>query len=115
LYLSVFSGDAVCAADTIPDFCDMCGRNLDDCSMDYRVVIEVISGNMRKDLAGLAGDDPRAEIRKIIEDAENKSEAELMDGVYRKMAFTICPACQKKYVNNPIPRNFKGKIEDEQG
>jgi hypothetical protein len=94
-------------ADSIPDFCDMCGRPLDGFELDYLVRIEVISGDVR---AGMDKDlvkDLRAEIERIIRKASAKNEVELMDEVYRRMEFRICPPCQKEYLQHPIPRNFK--------
>lgn len=92
----------------IPDFCDMCGRSLDKCTMDYRVVIEVISGDMRRDIGEDVEGDVRDEIERLIMEAERKSEAELMDSVYRRMRFTICPDCQKQYIRDPLPEYSGG-------
>ena len=90
----------------IPDFCDICGRDLDECSLDYIVKIEVISGDIRRDLGEDIEGDIKEEIRRLIEKTENKTDAELMDEVYRKMYFRICPECQKEYLKNPLPRKF---------
>ena len=90
----------------VPDFCDMCGCDLSECTLDYAVIIEVVSGDIRKDIGKDIKGDVREEIERLIREAEKKSESELMDGVYRKMRFRICPDCQKKYLENPIPREF---------
>ena len=90
----------------IPDFCDMCGCDLDACELEYRVRIDVVSGDLRRDPGEDLQADPAGEITRLIEAAASMSEAELMDGVYRRMEFRICPACQKKYIKDPIPRNF---------
>jgi len=86
----------------VPDFCDMCGRDLNECMLDYTVVIEVISGDIRKDLGEDMKGDVRSRIEELIREAEKRSEAELMDGVYRKMRFTICPDCQREYIRDPL-------------
>lgn len=99
--------------DPVPEFCDMCGRDLDMFDLDYRVVVEVISGDMRKDPGEDFCGDTSAEIRKLIESAGKHSDAELMDQVYRKMHFKICPECQKEYLDNPIPRNFRNRERDD--
>jgi hypothetical protein len=84
----------------------MCGRDLNESDLDYTVKIEVISGDVRRDLGeDFDGDFDKA-VDDLIQKAEQKSEAELMDEVYRKMIFKICPACQKEYLKNPIQRKF---------
>jgi len=89
-----------------PAFCDMCGCDLEKCEVDYRVLIEVVSGDARVDLGSLPEGDVREEIRRLIAEAGKKSEAELMDEVYRRFSFRICPRCQKRYIRDPLPRDF---------
>jgi hypothetical protein len=84
----------------------MCGRPLSDAPLDYTVRIEVISGEFRIDEDLPDGEEAVREMKRCIELAEGKTEAELMDDVYRRMEFRICPRCQKDYIRDPIPRNF---------
>lgn len=91
----------------------MCGKDLNECEFDYKVKIEVISGEMRRDPGADTSEDLDLEIAKLIEKAGKKNEAELMDEIYRKMEFCICPSCQKKYLKEPIPRNFKNNSSEE--
>ena len=92
----------------VPDFCDMCGRDLADCDLDYNVRIEVISGRVRRDPGEFQGD-LQAEIARLIAVAARKRDVDLMDEVYRRMEFRICPSCQKQYLREPIPRHFGRK------
>lgn len=86
----------------------MCGRDLGRCDLDYTVRIEVISGRVRRDLGDFTGD-LKAEIERLIRAATRRHEADLMGEVYRRMEFRICPACQKSYLREPIPRRFSGE------
>lgn len=90
----------------IPEFCDMCGRDLDEFELDYIIKIEAYAGDFRKDLAIYCEANMEEEIQRLIKRAQKKSEPELMDEVYRKMIFKVCPSCHKEYLRNPISRNF---------
>lgn len=53
----------------------------------------------REDLAG----DLRGQMKELIKRLENRDPKELEDEVARHLRFNLCPPCQKKYLQNPVP------------
>lgn len=84
--------------------CDWCGKELlADSEVRYEVKIEVRAAydplniteeDLRRDF--------RAEIAKALQQLEGVSVAEAQNQVYRMFHFDLCPACQRKYVRNPL-------------
>jgi len=89
------------------DFCcDMCGKPLlVDSDVRYIASIEVFAAY---DPMELTEDDLKqdhlAEIRRLAQNLASADPRELEDQVYKRFTFDLCPACQKKYLENPLPR-----------
>ncbi len=45
----------------------------------------------------------REEIARLIEQAKNMTEEELMRDVYVELKFDLCRACQQEYLKQPLP------------
>ena len=70
----------------------------------YVVRIEVFAEpTVEIDRREASPEDLRAEIEAIIVQLAGRSAAEAQDEVHRRLAFTICPACQRRYLENPLP------------
>ena len=86
--------------------CDLCGRPLfRDAEVRYEVRIEVKAAY---DPLALTDEDLekdyRQEIARLLSQLEGASEVEAQDQVYRAFDFDLCPACQRRYVREPLPR-----------
>jgi len=51
-------------------------------------------------LDDLAKDHKQA-MREIVEQMHEQSEQEMMDGVYRRLSFTLCRGCYHEWIENP--------------
>jgi hypothetical protein len=86
--------------------CDSCGRQLlVESEVRYEVAIEVKAAY---DPLEISADDLsryyRAEIARVLRQLEGLSSEEAENGVYRVFAFDLCPACQRRYIKEPLPR-----------
>jgi len=90
------------------DFCcDMCGKPLlVDSDVRYVARIEVFAAYdpMELTAADLERDHLK-EIRKLAQELSQAEPQELEDQVYKSFLFDLCPACQKKYLKNPLARS----------
>jgi hypothetical protein len=86
--------------------CDLCGQELvGPGGVRYEVRIEVKAAY---DPLALTDEDLekdyRQEIARLLSQLEGASEVEAQDQVYRAFDFDLCPACQRRYVREPLPR-----------
>ncbi len=84
--------------------CDMCGKTLlSDEDVRYVVKIEVFAA---ADPMEITEDDLKKdhhkEIADLLDQMEDMDPQELEDGVYKKLRFDLCAACQRKYLANPL-------------
>jgi len=89
-----------------PLTCAMCGKLLlvDE---DTRYVVEIAVYAAYDPLEITPEDlaqDHRLKIKRILEGIKGKSAQELEDEVAKLFRFHLCPACQKVYIKNPLPR-----------
>ena len=87
--------------------CDICDKSLlIDEDVRYVADIRVYAAYDPLELtqADLARDRTR-EIQRLIEQIEAMSEERLQDGVYRRFTFDLCPACQRKYLQDPLGKS----------
>ena len=85
--------------------CDACGGTLllDE---DVRYVLQV-SGHAAYDPIELSADDLArrdldAEMRKLLSQLESLDAAEAQDSVHRAQRFDLCPACWRRYLQDPL-------------
>ena len=91
--------------------CDMCGKALlVDEDVRYVVKIEVYAAYDPMELTQQDLEkDRRRELEALLEKARNMSEEELQDSVYRELEFHLCPACQRRYLKNPLGTEGTGE------
>jgi hypothetical protein len=85
--------------------CDGCGRALAGGDVPrYEVRIEVKAAADPPEVSAEDLDhDFRAEIAALLRRMEGLSAAEAQDQVYRVFHFDLCPACQRRYIEDPLP------------
>lgn len=84
--------------------CDVCGKALlVDQPVRYEVRIEVYAAY---DPLELTPDDltrdHRAAIRRLLARMEAMDPQELEDSVHKAFRFDLCPACQRRYLRDPL-------------
>jgi hypothetical protein len=86
--------------------CDLCGRELFSAGeVRYEVRVEVRAAYDPLDLSEEDLEkDYRAEIAGVLRQLEGLSEGEAQGQVYRAFDFDRCPACQRRYVRDPLPK-----------
>lgn len=84
--------------------CDMCTRLVEP-HAHYVVKIEVLADPEIPPISGeaLEETDYRDKIRELLYSMKESTPRELQDGVYRRFEFRLCPACQRRYLENPLP------------
>lgn len=97
--------------------CDRCDRSLlvDD-DVRYEVVIRVSAAYdpLELDLDVLAQEGPREsarredEIARLVRAIETRSAEELEAEVWKELRFDLCPACQREFLRDPLPRVRRG-------
>jgi hypothetical protein len=85
--------------------CDMCGKMLlADEDTRYIVRIEVFAAYDPLELtAADIATDRAAELARLLEVLKNTDAETLEAQVYKSFRFDLCPACQKKYLAQPLP------------
>ena len=91
--------------------CSMCDKTLMlDEDVRYVVQIKVFAAadpmeispeDLRKDL--------RAELLRLVREAEKLSGEELEAQVHKEFKFHLCPRCQREYLKNPLPAHRDSK------
>ena len=92
--------------------CDMCGKPLlAEENVRYVVKVEVFAAYDPMEIVEEDLDrDYLQEISDIIDEVEDVDAEVLEDEVYKLLRFDLCPACQKKYIADPLFRRARGKI-----
>jgi hypothetical protein len=85
--------------------CDLCGRQLlARGGVRYEVRVEVRAAYDPSDLREEElAKGYRAEIARVLRQLEGLSEQDAQGQVYRAFDFDLCPACQRRYVRDPLP------------
>jgi len=88
--------------------CDLCGKTLLlDEDVRYVVNLEVFAAY---DPLELTADDLkkdfRKELRELVEKMKKMDPEKAQDSVYRRFRFDLCPACQKKYLKDPLRKGL---------
>jgi hypothetical protein len=88
--------------------CDLCGQELLlKTEVRYEVCIEVKAAYDPLEITEVdLTRDLRAEIAKVIRQLEGISEEQAQNEVYREFAFDLCAACQRRYVQTPMPKEL---------
>lgn len=87
----------------ITHLCDRCGQPLEKGQLRYTVKIQVFAAYDELEISGKdLLKSHQAEIAKLIEQAKDLTEEELMRDVYVELQFDLCRNCQREYLNQPI-------------
>ena len=90
--------------------CAMCGRPV-RLGEGYVVRMDVMADPRMPEMTGeeVAGADLNAAIRAAIKEAASLSAGDLQDGVHRRFEYRMCPACQRRFLANPLglPRDSR--------
>jgi hypothetical protein len=84
--------------------CDRCGKNLlVDEEVRYVARIEVLAAYdplelTKEDLER----DREDEIRRLVDKLSQMTEDEVLDSVYRRFVFDLCPPCHRAYLQDPL-------------
>jgi hypothetical protein len=84
--------------------CDMCHRLIEP-HVHYVVKIEVFADPAMPAITRdeLDETDYRQKIHDLLQSMKDTSPRELQDGVHRRFEFRLCPICQRRYLENPLP------------
>lgn len=93
--------------------CDGCGKELAEGELRYTVKIDVKAAydEMEIGLADLVRDH-RAEMLALIERLKDKDPKEIEETVYKGFKLDLCPACQRRYIRDPLRFNRDGDAPD---
>lgn len=93
--------------------CDICGKPLlVDENTRYVVRIEVFAAYDTMELVDEdLEQDHLQEISELVEEMEDMDQQDIEDQVYKTFRFDLCPACQKKYISDPLFKNVRGRIQ----
>lgn len=86
--------------------CDLCKRELDpQDDLRYVVKMEIYAAFDPAAVDSEEEDrDHLEEIQDILERMDDAPGDEIGDDVYQQLRFDLCPACRKKFLNNPLGR-----------
>jgi hypothetical protein len=88
----------------ITRICDRCGQPLEQGALRYVAKIQVFAAYdpleiTFEDLMRDHSDD----IKKILEQCKDLTEEDLMRDVFVDFQFDLCHACQRTYIQDPLP------------
>ncbi len=89
--------------------CDMCGKVLlQGEEVRYVVKVEVAAAYDPLELtAEDLEEDHLEEMRKLVARMNEMDQQELEDQVFASFRFDLCPACQKRYLEDPLARHVR--------
>ena len=85
--------------------CDGCGKTLqpnDPQRYILRIELFAAAEHLQVSQQDLARD-PRAEIRKILDQLQQADPDQNEDQVFRAFRFDLCADCHQRYLRNPLP------------
>jgi len=95
--------------------CDACGRTI-PADAHYVVRIDVFADPNMPQMSGedLSKMDFDATFAQLIEQMKSMTAEELQDQVHRRFEYRLCPACQRKFLANPLglPREKASEPEN---
>jgi len=92
--------------------CDMCGKALladEDARYVVRIEVYAAYDPMEITAADLAKDHSK-EVRELLEKMAEMDPEKIEDQVYKTFRFDLCPACQGKYLSDPLFRSPRKRV-----
>jgi hypothetical protein len=84
--------------------CDMCGARMTASDAKRFIVkMEIYAADGPVDLDAQSSDDPRGELRAVIEHLRKADPSEVEDQTYRAFRFDLCDDCRRKLLASPLP------------
>ena len=97
--------------------CDRCGRPINPqdeiryvVRMEVEAVMEPLEGGVVED----EDRDHLMELHEILEHGDELNNPLIGDGVYRRERFDLCPACHRKFMQNPVGREVSKQLDFSQ-
>lgn len=83
--------------------CALCDREI-PCGAGYIVKIEVYADPQLPPMTSdqIEAADLNATLADLNDQIQGMSADDLQDGVHRSFTYHLCPACQRKYLANPL-------------
>lgn len=98
---------------TAPVLCDLCGRVL-ELHASYVLRIEVFADPSVPPMTTeqIKAMDFDQTLDDLLEQMKGMTADDLMDDVHRRMEYRLCPACQKRFLANPlgVPREVRAGV-----
>ncbi len=92
--------------------CDCCKRELDPQDLRYVVKMEVFAAFDPAALDETDEDrDHLQEIQEILQRAEDSTEDPISSDVYEQLRFDLCTECHKRFLKNPLAREFPKQFD----
>ena len=94
--------------------CDYCHREITPGAQDrYVVKIEVYPAQDPTELteADLDEDHLEAVSQLLCDSEDNPEDLDLVTTAYKNMRYDLCPACHKKFLNDPLGRDATQKYD----
>ena len=93
--------------------CDMCGKPLlTDEDVRYVVKIEVYAAYDPMEVTeDELDEDHLSDMNELVEQMEGSETEELEDQVYKNFRFDLCPACQQRYLRDPLVRQHHLRLD----
>ncbi len=94
--------------------CDLCGKALlvdEDARYEVRIQVYAAYDPLEITPDDLA-QDTRDQIRRLVAQLEGMDPQEVEDSVYKEFLFDLCPDCQRRYIQAPLPRRPVSGAED---
>ncbi len=85
--------------------CDLCGKVLlvhENARYEVRIQVYAAYDPMELTHEDLARDS-REQLRRLLERLAEMDPQEIEDSVYKEFLFDLCPACQRRYLQRPLP------------
>ena len=93
--------------------CDVCGKAISAVEdLRYVVKIEVYAASDPLELTEADLEkDHMEQISQLIKHIEETKPEDFEDQVYKSFRFDLCPACQKKYLKDPLSRDARRHLK----
>jgi hypothetical protein len=92
--------------------CDMCGKPLlADEDTRYVVKVEVYAAYDPMEIADAdLAEDQSEEVQELLDQMADMDAEQLEDQVHKTFRFDLCPACQARYVEDPLSRGANRRV-----
>ena len=91
--------------------CDRCKREIDpETELRYVVRLEVQAMLEPSEMELEDDRDHLVEVQEILERLDDECNDAIGDDIYQRRRYDLCPSCYRKYMKNPLGREFAGHL-----